>query len=93
MKYKSIHFRIYDFKLIGRWISKIFPGPISWFLKAWLYGLETKYIDWKAKYEVEQAIKEYEKLCPDFIEDREVEIIETKSEVKGLSNFEIKRDE
>ena len=76
--------------MIGRWISRTFPGPISWFLRAWLYGLETKYIDWKAKYEVEQAIKEYEKLCPDFIEDREVEVIRTKSEVKGLSNFEIK---
>lgn len=90
MKHKSIHFRIYDFKLIGRWISRTFPGPISWFLRAWLYGLETKYIDWKAKYEVEQAIKEYEKLCPDFIEDREPTITKKPSEVEGLSDWEIK---
>lgn len=67
------------------------PPPIAWFILGYLYGVETQYIDWKTKLTVDQAIKDWEAQCPDFIDD--VEIIETKSEVKGLSNFEIKRDE
>ncbi len=66
------------------------PPPMAWLILGYLYGLETQYIEWKTTLTVDKAIKDWEAQCPDFIEDREVEIIETESEVEGLSNFEIK---
>ena len=91
MKLPAVRFRLSEFKKIARWVMKNCPPPIAWLTLGYLYGLETQYIDWKTKLTVDKAIKDWEAQCHDFIED--VEIIETKSEVKGLSNFEIKRDE
>ena len=90
MKIPAVRFRLSEFKNIARWVMKNCPPPIAWLILGYLYGLETRYIDWKTKLTVDQAIKDWEAQCPDFIEDREVEIIETESEVEGLSNFEIK---
>lgn len=91
MKIPAVRFRLSEFKHIARWVMRNCPPPMAWLILGYLYGLETQYIEWKTKLTVDKAIKDWEAQCPDFIED--VEIIETKSEVKGLSNFEIKRDE
>jgi|TARA_R100000278_G_scaffold98516_3_gene75444 hypothetical protein len=90
MKLPAVRFRLSEFKNIARWVMRNCPPPMAWLILGYLYGLETQYIEWKTTLTVDKAIKDWEAQCPDFIEDREVEIIETESEVEGLSNFEIK---
>jgi hypothetical protein len=90
MKLPAVRFRLSEFKNIARWVMRNCPPPMAWLILGYLYGLETQYIEWKTTLTVDKAIRDWEAQCPDFIEDREVEIIETESEVEGLSNFEIK---
>lgn len=51
-----VEFRLNEFKEIGRWLDGKFPGPVAFFLKGWVYGLETAYIAAKARAAVEKAI-------------------------------------
>ena len=52
----NIKFRLNEFRDIARWLDKKLPGPLSFFLKGWLYGLETRYIDAKTSAAIEKGI-------------------------------------
>ena len=52
----NIKFRLNEFRDIARWLDKKLPGPLSFFLKGWLYGLETRYIDAKTSAAIEEGI-------------------------------------
>jgi hypothetical protein len=49
-------FRLNQFKAIARWLDKKLPGPLAYFLKGWLWGLEERYIDAKASSALDKAI-------------------------------------
>ena len=51
-----IKFRLNVFRDIAKWLDKKLPGPLSFFLKGWLYGLETRYIDAKTSAAIEEGI-------------------------------------
>ena len=52
-----INYRLNDFKMIAGWIDKLkLPPIIRWFIKSWLFGLETYYIDHKVRKTVDDAI-------------------------------------
>ena len=69
------------------------PSPIRWGMVWFLLWIEPKYIDYKAKKAVDDAIKDYNRLC-DFCEEWRsepgVKIIP--SEVKGLNDMSINYD-
>ena len=52
----NIEFRLNEFRDIAKWLDKKLPGPLSFFLKGWLYGLETAYIDAKTSAAIEKGI-------------------------------------
>ena len=52
----NIKFRLNEFRDIAKWLDKKLPGPLSFFLKGWLYGLETRYIDAKTSAAIEKGI-------------------------------------
>ncbi len=74
-------FRLNQFKAIARWLDKKLPGPLAYFLKGWLYGLETAYIDAKASSAVEKAIAPHR---PPEASLREPTFTSRPSEVEGL---------
>ena len=49
-------FRLNQFKAIARWLDKKLPGPLAYFLKGWLWGLEERYIDAKVSSALDKAI-------------------------------------
>ena len=49
-------FRLNQFKAIARWLDKKLPGPLAYFLKGWLWGLEERYIDAKVSSALDTAI-------------------------------------
>ena len=51
-----IKFRLNEFRDIARWLDKKLPGPLAFFLKGWLWGLEERYIDAKVDAALEKAI-------------------------------------
>jgi hypothetical protein len=51
-----IKFRLNEFRDIAKWLDKKLPAPLSFFLKGWLYGLETAWIDAKTVSAVDKAI-------------------------------------
>ena len=52
----NIKFRLNEFRDIAKWLDKKLPGPLSFFLRGWLYGLETRYIDAKTSAAIEKGI-------------------------------------
>lgn len=54
-----INFRLNEFKELAKKIDNVLPKPLAWLLKAFLYGLETKWIDAKTKAAVEASISNY----------------------------------
>ena len=52
----KIKFRLNEFRDIARWLDKKLPGPLAFFLKGWLWGLEERYIDVKVDAALEKAI-------------------------------------
>lgn len=52
----EINFRLNEFKALAKWLDKNLPLPIAFFLKGWLYGLETRYIDAKVSAAIEKGI-------------------------------------
>ena len=51
-----IKFRLNEFRDIAKWLDKKLPAALSFFLKGWLYGLETAYIDAKTSAAIEKGI-------------------------------------
>ena len=52
-------FRLNEFKAIAKWLDKYLPSPLAFFLKGWLYELETQYIATKASAAVEKGIANF----------------------------------
>ena len=52
----NIEFRLNEFKAIAKWIGGKFPPPLAFFLKGWLYALESAWIDAKVSAALEKAI-------------------------------------
>ena len=69
------------------------PRPLRWAMVWFLLWIEPQYVDYKAKKAVDDAVKEYNRLC-DFCEEWRsepgVKIIP--SEVKGLNDMSINYD-
>ena len=66
------------------------PKPLRWAMVWFLLWIEPKYIDYKAKKAVDDAVEKYNKLC-DFCEDWRSEpgVKILPSEVKGLNDMSI----
>ena len=52
----KIKFRLNEFRDIAKWLDKKLSKPLAFFLKGWLYGLETRYIDAKTSAAIEKGI-------------------------------------
>ena len=69
------------------------PWPLRWAMVWFLLWIEPKYVDYKARKAVDDAVKEYNRLC-DFCEEwrdePSVKIIP--SEVEGLNDMSISYD-
>ena len=84
----KVLFKTSTFKKLGKIISLIFPAPIAWVLKAYLFDFEIKYLETKTKLTVDKAIAEYKK---DLDEIAKPVVTKKPSEVDGLFDMEIKR--
>ena len=51
-----IEFRLQEFKAIAKWLDKKLSKPLAFFIKGWLYGLETAWIDAKTSAAIEKGI-------------------------------------
>ena len=69
------------------------PKPLRWAMVWFLLWFEPKYIDYKSKKAVDDAIEEYNKLC-DFCEEwrNEPSVKIIPSEVEGLNDMSINYD-
>ena len=83
-------FKTSTFKKLCKIISSIFPAPIAWILKAYLFDFEIKYLETKTKLTVDKAIADYKK---DLDELPKTIVTKKPSEVDGLFDMEIKRQE
>jgi hypothetical protein len=79
-------FRLNEFKAIARWLDKKLPGPLAYFLKGWLYGLEERYIDAKVSSAVEKAIAPHKPSEPTLTPPT---FTSTPSEVEGLDIIQL----
>jgi len=52
----KIEFRLPEFKAIAKWLDKKLSKPLAFFVKGWLYGLETLWIDAKTSAAIEKGI-------------------------------------
>ena len=80
----NIKFRLNEFRDIAKWLDKKLPAALSFFLKGWLYGLETAYIDAKTSAAIEKGIAPHVPLDP-VIEPPEYH--SEPSEVEGLDEI------
>ena len=53
---KPIEFRLNGFRDIAKWLDDKLPQPLAYFLKGWLYGAETLWIDAKTSAAIEKGI-------------------------------------
>ena len=60
----NIEFRLPEFKAIARWLDKKLSKPLAFFIKGWLYGLETTWIDAKTSAAIEKGIAPVKPLDP-----------------------------
>ena len=69
------------------------PRPLRWAMVWFLLWLEPKYVDYKARKAVDDAVKEYNRLC-DFCEEwrSEPSVKIIPSEVEGLNDMSISYD-
>ena len=81
-------FRLNEFKAIAKWLDKHLPMPLAFFLKGWLYGLETRYIDAKVSSALDKAIAPHRASEPSL---RPPTFTSTPSEVEGLDIIELTR--
>lgn len=84
----KVTFKTSTFKKLGKILSRIFPAPIAWVLKAYLFDFEIKYLETKAELTVDKAIADYKK---DLDELPKTIVTKKPSEVDGLFDIEIKR--
>ena len=77
----TIEFRLPEFKAIAKWLDKKLSKPLAFFLKGWLYGLETAWIDAKTSAAVEKAIAPHRPPEPSLVEPTKYS---EPSEVEGL---------
>ena len=84
----KVLFKTSTFKKLGKIISSIFPAPIAWVLKAYLFDFEIKYLETKTKLTVDKAIADYKK---DLDKIAKPVVTKKPSEVDGLFDMEIKR--
>lgn len=82
-----VFFRLNQFKAIARWLDKKLPSPLAFFLKGWLYRLETLFIEAKVLAAVETAIAPHKPAEPSLIEPT---FTSQPSEVDGLDIIQIK---
>lgn len=80
-------FRLNEFRDVARWLGKHLPGPLAYFLKGWLYGLETHYIAAKASSAVEKGIAPHKPSDPVVEPPRH---LSEPSEVEGLETIQMK---
>jgi len=76
-----IEFRLPEFKAIAKWLDKKLSKPLAFFIKGWLYGLETAWIDAKTSAAVEKAIAPHRPPEPSLVEPTKYS---EPSEVEGL---------
>ena len=71
-------------------IARATPKPVRWAMVWFLLWIEPKYVDYKAKKAVDDAVKEYNKLC-DYCEEwrNEPSVKIIPSEVEGLDDMSI----
>ena len=69
------------------------PMPLRWAMVWFLLWIEPKYVDYKARKAVDDAVKEYNRLC-DFCEEwrSEPSVKIIPSEVEGLNDMSISYD-
>ena len=69
------------------------PRPVRWAMVWFLLWIEPKYVDYKARKAVDDAVKEYNRLC-DFCEEwrSEPSVKIIPSEVEGLNDMSISYD-
>ena len=82
-----IPFRLNQFKTIAKWLDNKLPGPLAYFLKGWLYRLETLFIEAKVLAAVETAIAPHKPSEPSITEPT---FTSQPSEVDGLDIIQIK---
>ena len=81
-----IKFRLNEFKAVAKWLDGKLPGPLAFFMKGWLYGLEERYIDAKVHSAVDKAIAPYKPPEPTLTAPT---FTSTPSEVEGLDTIQI----
>ena len=76
-----------------RVIALTVPSPLRWAMVWFLLWIEPKYVDYKAKKAVDDAVEKYNKLC-DFCEEwrNEPSVKIIPSEVEGLNDMSISYD-
>jgi hypothetical protein len=77
----NIKFRFNAFRAIAKWLDKKLSKPLSFFLKGWLYGIETAYIEFKTLNAVNKGVSPVRPKDP-IIEPPRYD--SKPSEVKGL---------
>ena len=86
----SIRFRLLEFKKIAKWLDKHFPAAISFLLKGYLYGFESRVIDAKVQSSLNKAIAPHKPPQPSLTKPT---FTSSPSEVEGLDIIEIKTNE
>jgi hypothetical protein len=79
-------FRLNEFRDVARWLDRKLPAPLAFFLKGWLYGLETLYVASKASSAVEKGIAPF--VPPDPVVEPPRYLSEP-SEVEGLDIIQL----
>jgi hypothetical protein len=60
----NIKFRLNEFRAIAKWLDKKLSKPLAFFIKGWLYGLETAWVAAKASAAVEKGVTPVKPLDP-----------------------------
>ena len=82
-------FRLNEFRDVARWLDRKLPAPLAFFLKGWLYGLETRYIDAKVQSALDKAIAPHRPPEPSLTAPT---FTSEPSEVEGLDTIRLTND-
>ena len=77
-------FRLNEFRDAAKWVEDKFPPPVAFFLNGWLWGLESRYIAYKARRAVDKGIAPIAPQDPVIDPPRH---LSEPSEVEGLDNI------
>ena len=64
----KIEFRLNEFRDFAKWLDSKLPMPLAFFLKGWLYALESAWIDAKVSAALEKAITPHRASQAPFVE-------------------------